>query len=455
MAQHSENLINQVKALPNVPGVYIYKNAKKQIIYIGKAKNLKKRVGSYFFTKLELGTKTYALVQNICSMEYIEALSELEALILEASLIKTHKPKYNVAQKDDKSYLYIVIVSEKLTKNNKIITLPKVLLARQKDLDDGTIKPQALFGPYPHGDTAKYMLRYIRKLLPFRDCSPSKFSKHQKLNSPCLYGHIGLCQAPCLNNVDVDLYKKDIKSIKRLLSGDSVKLLNDMEKSMQQASKEKRYEEAAHYRDLLKKFAYLRKSFKTADSYVENPYLVEDLITESLEELVNNIPNLNDLPNRIECYDISNISGTDAVGSMVVATGGRLDKSSYRRFKINSKNTPDDFGMLREVLTRRLNRELTTSSNVKKWGFPDLLVIDGGKGQVSTVKSVLDELHLEIPLIGLAKRYETIVYFEQEELCELVLSKRNAGLKLLQKLRDEAHRFAQAYHHKLRLQRIN
>jgi excinuclease ABC subunit C len=211
-------------------------------------------------------------------------------------------------------------------------------------------------------------------------------------------------------------------------------------------SKAQRFEEAAKYRDILEKFDYIRQSFKTAQTFIDNPYLVDDMLAKSLDELVKNISDLKEPPKRIECYDISNISGKEAVGAMTVAIDGRIQNSEYRKFKIKFKTEPDDFEMMREVLFRRLSH--------KDWPSPDLLVIDGGKGQLSAVLEVLRILDLQIPIVGLAKKFETIVSKEDGEFKELVLDRRNEGLKLLQRLRDEAHRFGKKYHHQLRLTKL-
>ena len=449
-------LLQKVKNLPKVPGVYLFKNKLGTIIYVGKAKSLRSRVGSYFSTKFLDGTKTKSLVERIVDLEYIEALSELEALILESKLIKKYKPKYNIALKDDKSYLYIVIKNEELTKNGRKIKIPKVMTARETDLKDVKKRGNYIFGPYPHARYATYIVRLIRKALPYRDCSPSKFQKYEKLNSPCLYGHLNLCPAPCTDKITVKEYKSQIRSIKKLLSGESTKMIRQLERKMQKASSEQKYEQAQKFRDTIKKFNYIRQSFKSADKYVENPYLVEDLIAQSLDNLVEAIPSLKSTPSRIECYDISNLSGKEATASMVVAIDGRIKKSEYRKFKIKTKNEPDDFGMMAEALQRRFKREKSTAKNIKKWGTPDLLVMDGGKGQVSAIRKVLQEYQLDIPLIGLAKRLETIVFFDEVEqkFVEVNLPKTNEGLKLLQRLRDEAHRTAKHYHHILRLKKL-
>ena len=223
-----------------------------------------------------------------------------------------------------------------------------------------------------------------------------------------------------------------------------------LSKKMQVASKKKDYESAARYRDLLKKFKYITTNFKTAYQYIENPHLLDDIATQSLLELKNNIPILKNVPTRIECYDIANLSGKEAVGSMVVATNGHLDKSEYKKFRIKLKNTPDDYFMLQEVLSRRLNHEVK-DTKLKNWGMPDLLVIDGGKGQVSSIVQVMDNFDFDIPIIGLAKKFETIIYKDiNDDFVEIKLDKSNQGLKLLIKLRDEAHRFSRRYHHYLR-----
>ncbi|KKS21343.1 MAG: Excinuclease ABC subunit C [candidate division WWE3 bacterium GW2011_GWC1_41_7] len=434
-------LLEKVKELPQSPGVYKFKNIKGEIIYIGKAKNLRSRVKSYFQDNLDVGSKTYALVSRIRDLEYIEALSEFEALLLEAELIRQYRPKYNISLKDDKSYLYIVIRNEKLVVRGKKVGVPRILTARKPDLMDN----DTVFGPYPDGSTAKYIVRTVRKIIPFRDCSVAKYTRYQNLGRPCLYGDLGLCSAPCTDNLTIEEYRDDIHKIKKLLSGDSVQIVNTLKKEMDMASKEQNFEKAAHYRDIIQKFDYIRQSFKSANTYIENPYLVEDMITESLDELVKNIPVMRNFPERIECYDISNISGKEAVGAMVVATDGRIDKSQYRKFKIKFKQKPDDFDMMREVLARRFKND---------WPKPDLIVLDGGKGQVSAGMEVMKRMNIDIPLTGLAKRFETIVYTSGSEFIELNLDKNNEGLRLLQRLRNEAHRFAQKYHHHLRLKKI-
>lgn len=453
-AQTKPELKDKVNNLPRVPGVYIYKNIDGEIIYVGKAINLRNRVKSYFIDNLDPASKTKALVDNIDDMDFIEVTSELEALILEAELIRLNKPFYNINLKDDRSYLYLVIRNSKMEIAGKKVNLPYVIPARKPDLEES----DKIFGPFPDATTARYILRSLRRVFPYRDCSETKYSRHYKLNKPCLYGHIGLCQAPCVHNTGeidesrIEEYKKGINRLSDVLSGKSSALINDIKRQMKLASENEEFETAASYRDVLSRFDYIRQHFKTAQSYIDNPYLVEDTLEKSLEELKSAIPFVENDLQRIECYDISNISGKEAVGAMTVAINGRIDNSKYRKFRIRMKNEPNDFGMLQEVLRRRLKRALDNSPG---WEFPELLVIDGGKGQISAVNEVLKEYELDIPMVGLAKRFETIVYLVDGEFHEVVLDRSNEGLKLVQRLRDEAHRFGKKYHHELRLKKIS
>jgi excinuclease ABC subunit C len=222
---------------------------------------------------------------------------------------------------------------------------------------------------------------------------------------------------------------------------------------MLEASEKTDYETAAYYRDLLEKFEYIRSNFKTAEKYIENPNLLEDLARESLEQITEKVPLLKKKPERIECYDISNLSGKEAVGSMVVALGGQLEKSEYKKFRIKFKNEPDDYEMMREILLRRFRR-FKRGYKKDNWGKPDLVVLDGGKGQVSVGNQVMKEYKLNIPVVGLAKKREELVYRLGDQYQLLRLPQDEEGTKLLMNLRDEAHRFAQNYHHHLRLKKI-
>ena len=435
------SLAEKLNNLPNLPGVYQFKNDIGKIIYVGKAKDLKNRVGSYFHVNLTNGSKTSAMVSRINDIDFIEVESEFDALILETELIKKYKPKYNVIQKDDKTYLYIVIRNESFTLDSKKINVPKIITVRKTELLPKDVK----FGPYPDGTTAKFVVRTLRKLFPYRDCSISKFNTYHRKNRPCLYGELGLCLAPCTKFSLSELadYKKSILSIKKILMGGSFNVLNVLTKKMNQFAKNKDYEQASKYRDLIYKYNYVRQKSKLPEVYMENPTFIDDQAEDSLKSLLISLPILKNSPKRIECYDISNISGTEAVGSMVVAENGKITKKEYKRFKIKYKKTPDDFEMIYEVISRRAGHK-------DSWSTPDLLLIDGGKGQVSAAEAAAKDGSWDVVVIGLAKKEETIVFKDGVEFIELKLDKNDVGLKLLIQLRDEAHRFAQAYHHKLR-----
>lgn len=442
----SSNLKEKVKSLPQVPGSYIFKDSSGKVIYVGKAKNLRSRVKSYFSLKTPADFKTSELVKRINDVSYIKVESEFEAIILEAELIKKYRPKYNIVLKDDRSKIYIVIRKEQVKISGKKCNLPRVITARKPEIKVGDDS----YGPFPNNTVVKNILRTARRIFPFRDCSSSKFIKYKKTGSPCLYGHMGICPAPCVFNDEESLkkYNENISALKKMLSGKVTKFITDLEKKMNDSSKKEEYEEALKYRDLIKKFYYVQKTFRDAREYMENPYLVDDISRNSIEEIRDFLPNVNVLPKRIECYDISNISGKEAVGSMVVAINGKIEISEYKRFKIKLTEKPNDFGMMGEVLFRRLRRE--AAKEIKSWGLPDLIVVDGGKPQVSAANDVIEELGLDVPLIGVAKKQETIVYKEGANFAELKLPLDSYGMKLIIRLRDESHRFAQNYHHLLR-----
>jgi excinuclease ABC subunit C len=442
----SDKLTEKLNNLPTVPGVYKYFDTVGRVIYVGKAKNLRNRVKSYFRIKFDEDTKTKALVENIYDLEYIEVSTELEALILEEKLVKKFQPKYNILLKDDKSFLYIVLRNDLVKLSDTLVNFPIVFSARKTDLQLNDI----YFGPYPRAEVAKYVLRTLRKIIPFRDCSKSKFRNYQKLGQPCLYGHIGLCQSPCNGKISKTEYLKDISKVKRFLDGKFKKIIEDVVFEMKIASKNEEFEKAANLRDIIKKFEYLTINTSKIDSFVENPLLIEDIISKSLDNLLKYFPNLKEFPERIECYDISNLSGKEATASMTVALNGRLTNREYRRFKIKFKDTPDDYSMMKEVLKRRFKKSLIDDS----WKLPNLIVLDGGKGQLSAGNEVLKEMGIEVAMISLAKREEILIYMDGENFVEVKLDRTDESLKLIQRLRDEAHRFAKKYHHQLRVKKL-
>ncbi|KKU31764.1 MAG: Excinuclease ABC C subunit domain protein [candidate division WWE3 bacterium GW2011_GWA1_46_21] len=431
-------LLSKVKALPKAAGVYMFVNKNNDVIYVGKAKILRDRVSSYFGNDLDPASKTWQLVQNAADLRHIEVFSEFEALILEADLIRKFKPKYNIVLKDDRSCLYIAIKNDSLPFETGVIKLPKIVLARKKDL----LATDVCFGPFPESNTARYVLRMLRKAIPFRDCSKSKYTRYKKYDRPCLFGHLELCPAPCVGRITLPDYKRNIYKVKKVLSGNSAGLLKSIERAMNTAAKKREFEKAGEHRDILTRFNFIRERSRAAQGYIDNPYLVEDTLLQAVRDLALDIAILKDAPKRIECYDISNLSGKEATGAMVVAIDGRISPNDYRRFKIKLTAKPNDVGMLTEVLTRRFKNN---------WDLPNLLVVDGGKGQVSAALAVLGDLGLTVPVVGLAKRLEEIVFKVGSDYKVLELPRNNNGLKLLQRLRDEAHRFSRRYHHYLRM----
>lgn len=392
---------------------------------MGKALNLKKRVSSYFLNK-DLGEKTKLLVSQIHSIKIIGVSSEIEAFLLEERLVKKHKPKYNIKLQDGKTFPSI-----KITIKDEY---PKVLMVR-KQINDGSL----YFGPYTKSESLRKVLKILRRIFPFQ-------SVLNHPNSLCLYYHLGLC--PCPSVTKDKNYKKTIKHIISFLNGDTKKILSDLTKERNEFSKHEDFENAKLIQDKIGSINFVTSSVYKPFEYEENPNLRFDIIENELDSLKNTLINNRVLIknlNRIECYDISNISGKYATGSMVVFTNGEKDSSSYRRFKIKRfyNNKPNDFAMMQEMLERRFKG--------KNWENPSLIIIDGGKGQVSSVKKILDELKINIPLIGLAKKEETII---DSNLKEIKLSKRSKELQFIMRIRDEAHRFAVTYHRKLRSKSI-
>jgi len=412
--------------IPPKPGVYIFRDSSGQPLYVGKAINLKNRVGSYFKKNLDLGPKTALMVSKIKKIEHIVVESEIEALLLEADLIKRLKPKYNVQLKDDKNYKYIKV-------SDCQEGFAKVVTARSTN-----DKKAKYFGPFPEGETVNQVLRTLRRVFPFRDCSASKFKRYQKLSRSCLYGDLKLCFAPCVGGINSKDYQKIINQLKRFLSGKSKLVVKELEKEMKAYSKAQEFEKAVLVRDRIRNYEYVTQSFRQASEYLEHPDLLEDRRRKELEELGQALQFVS-LLTRIEAYDISNISGKHATGSMVVFTNGEPSKRDYRRFKIKTIKQADDVGMMKEVLERRFKR----SQNL-----PDLILVDGGKAQVSAANEVLKDAGLRIPVLGLAKKDERIFNFE---FSTLNLPKDSPALHLLQRTRDEAHRFAVSYHRTLRL----
>jgi excinuclease ABC subunit C len=426
--------------IPHKPGVYMYKDSSGKVIYVGKAIDLYHRVASYFNSK-DQGTKTEQLVKNIADVETIIVESEIEALILEANLIKKFLPLYNIRLTDDKDYLYVKVTKE---------TYPKIITARKQDLSDA----KKYFGPFPSSRTVKTTLKRLRRVFPWcanppktvasdksQDSSKSKSTSStlatRHLNKPCFYFHIGQCPGPCAGVISPEDYNKTINRFIKFMDGRGIELKDELVKEMEAASSNLEFEQAQAIKRVVDGITYILQPNKT-HMYLENPNFLEDQRMLALEEMQKHLM-LPTLPERIECFDISNTVGQQATGSMVVLTNGEIDKSQYRKFKIQITGRPNDVGMHREMMRRRLKH--------KEWPLPDLMIIDGGRGQVRGVYEELQAAEVDIPVYGLAKRLEWL-YHPEDQIVRL--PKSALSLRLLQRIRDEAHRFAITFHRKLR-----
>jgi excinuclease ABC subunit C len=549
----NEQLKETIKLVPTQPGCYIYYNKDGEIIYVGKAKNLKRRVYSYFHKQHD-SVKVTILVSQIERMEYIITDSEVEALILESHLIKKHKPKYNILLKDDKKYPYFLITDE---------DFPRIQVVRKKNLNPDKGR---FYGPYTDVGAMYATLDFLKKIFPLKQCKTPKFS-----NRPCLYYHIGKCLAPCQGKVTPEEYQKLIKQVELFLSGKQSELMKEIREQMIKYSESEQFEKAAKMRD---SYNDLLRTLERQKVVYENTKLNEDIIavlhedgilvivimmvregrlidkkdftyfvdnadkteyfetffrdyytglklefpdkiiSKDLEEVGNkelyqdwlkimsgkkitinygrgrgkynelyelarkNAQNtlenakikkmgeirddfnevgsylaeklhLTNFPNRIECYDISHIQGTNTVASMVVFQNGLPKKTAYRKFKIRmTEGKPDDFLSMKETLTRRLKR-----LGEPKWEKPDLIIIDGGKGQLSSVMQIVEDLGITagkggIDFVSLAKREEEV--FLPNKSKSILLPRNSNALYLIQRIRDEAHRFAITFHRELR-----
>lgn len=406
--------------MPLKPGVYLFLNERDEVLYVGKAKSLKKRVSSYFVYLSRLGEKTKILVSQISKIKTLEVASEIEALLLEANYIKKYKPKYNIRLADGKAYPLI-----RITIKDKY---PKVLIARRTE-----DKKSLYFGPYPNTGAMRLVLRTIRRIFPYQ-------SVVNHPNKPCLYYHLGLC--PCPQVFSDKEYRKNIRHIISFLKGNTKTVIKDLKIERNILSNKEEFEKARLVQKKIDAILFVTSPAYEKFDYKLNVNLEEDLRRNELQSLqlclAQHAVQTNYLE-RIECYDISNISGTNATGSMVVFVNGEKDSSQYRKFKIRKLYTPNDFAMMQEVLQRRLNH--------KEWPMPDLIIVDGGKGQVSSAIEVVEERKLKIPVIGLAKREEIII---TSSFDEIILPKDSPARNLVMRIRDEAHRFAITYHRVLR-----
>ena len=558
-----------VGSIPTKPGSYQFKDEHGRVIYVGKAANLRSRLLSYFVDPSQLHPRTASMVTAAHSVEWIEVRNEVEALMLEFSLIKQHRPRFNVRLRDDKSYPFLALTVDE--------EWPRAVVMR------GTKrKGTRYFGPYPHAWAIRETLDLLLRTFPVRTCSQGKFNQHQRLGRPCLLFHIEKCSGPCVGEVQKDAYADHVKSLLSFLDGDTDGVVSLLESEMKDAAKNLEFEKAARLRDRLggvlraiekqqmvgerdedldiigiadddleaaiqvffvrKGRVVGRKGFildkvedlspgglvdrvleemygdqpplgipshvlvpvmpDHADTYAEwlkhlrgsqvtfrvpqrgdKRELHEMVTTNAKEEFVRHrlkrasdhnsrsraLSELQDLlqlpeaPLRIECYDMAHLQGTDYVGSMVVLEDGLPNKREYRRFKVKDVPGNDDYAAMREVLTRRLSayieeRDQPIAERGEKPGKfaypPQLLLVDGGKGQLGVAVEVITELGLadEIPVASLAKRFEEVYIPGQQE--PVRIPRGTEGLFMLQRIRDEAHRFANTFHREVRGKRM-
>ncbi|MFA6349330.1 MAG: excinuclease ABC subunit UvrC [Candidatus Omnitrophota bacterium] len=405
-------LKQKVLSLPITPGVYLFKDAEDKIIYVGKAKSLRKRVNSYF-TRF-LSDKTQALVSRIADIEYIVTPSEAQAQLLENALIKEKQPHYNISLKDDKSFPLVRIGNEEF---------PVVSVCRRKEAKkDGAF----YYGPYTNADSLRQALKNMRRIFGFRSCKAMP-------RKACLYYRLNLCPGPCEGKISKVDYHELIEQIKLFLSSRYEELLYKLAGKMRQFSVARRFEEAGRVRDQINILSVF------AQGRIHSTGLNE---LEDLKILLK----LKVIPERIEGFDISNISGKQAAGSMVSFYNGLPDKDNYRRFRIKSKIDIDDYAMLREVMSRRYSR-----LKFEGRSMPDLILIDGGKGHLAAGKQVLDRLGLGIAVISIAKEKEQVFVPGKSQPLRARID--SPALNLIRRVRDEAHRFALKYHHLLRKKR--
>lgn len=408
------------RLLSQDPGVYLFLGEKNRILYVGKAKNLRNRVSSYFTTK-NLGEKTENLILQTKKIRTVEVYSEIESLLLEANLIKKYKPKYNLKLTDDKAYPLI-----RITIKDKY---PKVLTARKIDNNN-----DFYFGPFPNTSALRLVLKMTRRIFPY-----VSVNNHPK--KVCFYNHINLC--PCPEVLNDKNYKKNIKHLIKFLKGKTKAVIYDLEKERDGKSNNEQYEEAEKIQKQINAINYITSSIIKPFEYELNPNLKADLRNEEIKTLIRAL-SLFDIKlkklERIECFDISNFSGKNSVGSMVVFENGESKRSLYRRFKIkNIIDKSNDYEAMNEIIKRRFKH--------KEWNYPDLIIVDGGKPQVSAATLALSKYNIYIPIIGLAKKDEKII---TENFSTIKLNKSAKAIHLIMRIRDEAHRFAITYHKKLR-----
>ena len=472
MADIADHIRKKLGTLPHKPGIYLMRDRLGTVIYVGKARDLRKRVSHYFQPSRRMGwdLKFKALTESIQDFDFHVVRSEPEALLLEGKLIKEFHPRYNISFRDDKQFLMLKV--------NLQDPIPRFTLTRLKQ-DDGA----RYFGPFPNSSALRGTLALVRRQYHLRGCRP--LTPGERDYKHCLYAHLKYCTAPCIGNVSREQYLDQVTAAADFLAGHCEEMQTQLTAEMTKAAAAQEYERAAELRDLL---ADLRRTTEKVSRFDRVPYSLP-LALDSERDLaeLGRLLGLPAPPRRIEGFDISNISGTFKVASLVSFLDGRPDRSNYRKFRIKTVEGQDDFASVAEVVRRRYSRLLKEASaapppvptaapatplasapaeaasvpvpppveaNAVPTGMPDLIVIDGGKGQLGAACGELEKLGLShIPIIGLAKEFEEIHRPGEKE--PLRLPAESGALKLLQRVRDESHRLANTYNAALRLRKIS
>lgn len=420
----------KVKTFPTCPGVYLMKNASGVVIYVGKATNLRSRAGSYFLKAAQVDSRTAPWVQEIADADFMECESEVDALLVESRLIKDIQPTHNKIQKDDKSFPYLQVTTHE--------DFPRVEITREPSSTG--VK---LYGPFASAGSLRGALQVLQRIFKFRTCSLDIEANDERWRwfRPCLLASIKQCTAPCNQRIGKEEYKKDIKKLHMFLAGNKKRLLKQLHDEMMQASKDLDFEKAAKLRDEIQLLETLDRRGEL-DTH-EQPEVFHIDPKKGLTGL-RQVLKLKETPRTIEGVDIAHLGGGETVASLVKFIDGLPFKPGYRRFKIKNVKGIDDFRSIHEVVSRRFQRLYDEDE-----AFPDILLIDGGKGQLSSAVAAFEALGIEPPtLLSLAKKDEEI--FRPGESEPIRLSRHAFSLRLLQYVRDEAHRFAQHYHHILR-----
>ena len=420
----------KVRSFPQTPGVYLMKDDAGRVIYVGKAKNLRSRAGSYFLKAAAEEPRTARLVREICDIDYLEAESEIDALLMEARLIKDILPKYNQELRDDKTFPYLEIRIRE--------DFPRVGFTREPGG-----KSAKLYGPFTNPRGLRGAIGVLQKVFKFRTCSLDICEADSRWQwfRPCLLASIDCCTAPCNLRISKQEYRKIIKRLQKFLEGKRKPLLKEMRREMQAAAAEHRYEDAAELRDEIEMLETLDQ--RGDINRHEQPEVFPIDPKKGLAGL-QKVLHLGAPPRTIEGVDIAHTGGTETVGALVQFIDGLPFKPGYRRMRIRTVRAVDDCAAVRETVLRRFTRLRDQGES-----FPDILLIDGGRGQLRAALAAFSALGLQPPtVIALAKREELVFTTNADE--PLRLSRRSYALRLLQYVRDEAHRFAQHYHHMLR-----